>query len=60
VAVFHQPHGEATVKKNDKHDEKRILTRRVAKQLDDAALKAAAGGTATMIDGIRLNDTCPF
>jgi hypothetical protein len=31
------------VKKNDKRDEKRILTRRVAKQLDQNELKAVSG-----------------
>jgi hypothetical protein len=36
--------GETTVKKTiDKRDEKRILTRRVAKQLDQTELKAVSG-----------------
>jgi hypothetical protein len=48
------------MKKQDKHDAQRILSRRVAKQLDDAALKAAAGGTFTYVSGGKINDHSPF
>jgi hypothetical protein len=48
------------MKKHDKHDEQRILTRRVAKPLDAAALKAAAGGTVTYVSGGKPGDYSPF
>jgi hypothetical protein len=48
------------MKKIDKHDAKRILTRRIAKQLDAAALKAAAGGTVTYVTGGKPGDYSPF
>ena len=39
------------MKKNEKRDEKRILTRRVAKQLGQTELKAVAGGGTSCSNG---------